>query len=130
MSIQEDSLHHLCPVKRLPLMVAQFIVGIAFLSVFGWAVKHRTKGDLDLGWANVIVDQLAGFPDSSRRQSNKALPGTFVPTPNGLNPSIIWKTMLTLTAYSNEDDGRTIAIRNLRSGEILHEWNVLRTPFQ
>ena len=108
-------------------MVAQFIVGIAFLSVFGWAVKHRTKGDLDLGWANVIVDQLAGFPDLFTKAIEQVgkLPGTFVPTPNGFESiNHLENDVLTLTAYSNEDDGRTIAIRNLRSGEILHEWNV------
>ena len=93
-------------------MVAQFIVGIAFLSVFGWAVKHRTKGDLDVGWANVIVDQLAGFLTSSQGNRTswqvawdvRAYPKWF----ESINH--LENDVLTLTAYSNEDDGRTIAI--------------------
>ena len=112
-------------------MVAQFIVGVAFLSVFGWAVKHRTRGDLDLGWANGIVDQLAGFPDHFVEavehvgNGQIGLPGTFVPTPDGFESiNQLEKDVLTLTAFTNEDDGRTIAVRNLRNGEFLYTWEV------
>ena len=43
-------------MNRLPLFFAQLVVALALLSAYGWAVKHRTKGDLNLGWANAVVD--------------------------------------------------------------------------
>ena len=71
-------------MNRLPLLFAQLVVVLALLSAYGWAVKHRTKGDLNLGWANTVVDQLSGFPDLFKKSVKEAqtLPQTFVPTPS------------------------------------------------
>ncbi len=59
-------------MNRLPLLVAQTVLVLAALSAFGWVVKHRTKGDLNLGWGNVVVDQLAGFPDLFKKSVKEA----------------------------------------------------------
>ena len=120
-------LHHLRTVNRLPLLMAQLVVVLALLSAYGWAVKHRTKGDLNLGWANPVVDQLSGFPDLFKKSVKEAqtLPQTFVPTPSDFEPvNRLVQDVLALTAYSNEDGGRNIDLRNLRNDDLLHRWVV------
>jgi len=120
-------LHHLRTVNRLPLLMAQLVVVLALLSAYGWAVKHRTKGDLNLGWANPVVDQLSGFPDLFKKSVKEAqtLPQTFVPTPSDFEPvNRLEQDVLALTAYSNEDGGRNIDLRNLRNDGLLHRWVV------
>ena len=120
-------LHHLRTVNRLPLLMAQLVVVLALLSAYGWAVKHRTKGDLNLGWANPMVDQLSGFPDLFKKSVKEAqtLPQTFVPTPSDFAPvNRLEQDVLALTAYSNEDGGRNIDLRNLRNDDLLHRWVV------
>ena len=97
------ALHHLRVVNRLPLFFARLVVVLALLSAYGWAVKHRTKGDLNLGWANAVVDQLSGFPDLFKQsvQEAQALPQTFVPTPGDFVPvQRLENNVLALTAYS------------------------------
>lgn len=120
-------LHHLRTVNRLPLLMAQLVVVLALLSAYGWAVKHRTKGDLNLGWANPVVDQLSGFPDLFKKSVKEAqtLPQTFVSTPSDFAPvNRLEQDVLALTAYSNEDGGRNIDLRNLRNDDLLHRWVV------
>ena len=118
---------HLRDVKRLPLILAQLVLILAVLSAYGWAVKHRTKGNLDLGWGNKVLDGMAGFPDLFKQSVKEVqtLPQTFVPTPSDFT-SINWLNddVLTLTAYSNEDGGRNIDLRNLRNDELMHRWVV------
>ena len=107
--------------------MAQLVVVLALLSAYGWAVKHRTKGDLNLGWANPVVDQLSGFPDLFKKSVKEAqtLPQTFVPTPSDFAPvNRLEQDVLALTAYSNEDGGRNIDLRNLRNDDLLHRWVV------
>ena len=107
--------------------MAQLVVVLALLSAYGWAVKHRTKGDLNLGWANPVVDQLSGFPDLFKKSVEEAqtLPQTFVPTPSDFEPvNRLEQDVLALTAYSNEDGGRNIDLRNLRNDGLLHRWVV------
>ncbi|OUU15659.1 MAG: hypothetical protein CBC05_10310 [Crocinitomicaceae bacterium TMED45] len=121
------ALHHLRVVDRLPLFFARLVIVLALLSAYGWAVKHRTKGDLNLGWANAVVDQLSGFPDLFKQsvQEAQALPQTFVPTPGDFVPvQRLENNVLALTAYSNEDGGRTIDLCNLRTGASRHQWVV------
>ena len=123
----DDFVPHLRDVKRLPLILAQLVLILAVLSAYGWAVKHRTKGNLDLGWGNKVLDGMAGFPDLFKQSVKEVqtLPQTFVPTPsdftsiNRLNADV-----LALTAYSNEDGGRNIDLRNLRNDELMHRWVV------
>ena len=69
-------------MNRIALALAQAIVALALLSAFGWVVKHRTKGDLNLGVANAWVDGLSGFPDRFQQsvEAVQTLPQTFVPT--------------------------------------------------
>jgi len=116
-------------VNRLPLLVAQTVLVLAALSAFGWVVKHRTKGDLNLGWGNVVVDQLAGFPDLFKKSVKEAqtLPQTYVPTPDGFDPiNRLTEDVLALSAYSNEDEDRNIDLWNLRTGDVVHRWTLRR----
>lgn len=116
-------------MNRLPLLVAQTVLVLAALSAFGWVVKHRTKGDLNLGWGNVVVDQLAGFPDLFTKSVKEAqtLPQTYVPTPDGFDPiNRLTEDVLALSAYSNEDEDRNIDLWNLRTGDVVHRWTLRR----
>ena len=103
----------------------QALVLLSVLSVFGWMSKHRAKKDRDFGVANGFVETLSGFPDLFKQsvEEVKTLPQTFVPTPEDFEPTnLLQDDLLTLTAYSNASEGRTLAVRNLRNNEALHEW--------
>lgn len=117
---------HLRNVKRLPLLVAQLVLALAFLSGFGWVVKHRTQGDLNLGFANALVDHLVGFPDLFQQSVTEVqgLPQTFIPTPAFTAINRLKDDVLTLSAYSNDRGGRSIDLTNLRTQEVLHRWEV------
>lgn len=116
-------------MNRLPLLVAQTVLVLAALSAFGWVVKHRTKGNLNLGWGNIVVDQLAGFPDLFKRsvKETQTLPQTYIPTPDGFEPiNRLTEDVLALSAYSNEDEDRNIDLWNLRTGDVMHRWRLRR----
>ena len=111
--------------KRSAKVFTQFIALLAVLAVFGWMSKHRAKGERDFGWANGFVDGLSGFPDAFKQSVKEVqkLPQTYVSTPSDFVPlNLLEEDVLTLTAYSNEEEGRQIAVRNLRNGEELHRW--------
>ena len=79
-------------------------MALALLSVFGWAVKHRTQGDLDLGRWNGPLEWLAGSPDlfQASLEEVQALPQTFVPTPEAWSPiHALEEDLWALSAYSN-----------------------------
>lgn len=108
-------------------LVTQLVAVLALLSVFGWMAKHRAKKDRDFGMLNGVVEALSGFPDQFKQsvEEVQTLPQTFVPTPPDFAPvNRLEDDVLTLTAYSDAQEGRTIAIRNLRDGEELHRWTV------
>ena len=108
-------------------LLTQIVALLAVLSVFGWMAKHRAKKDRDFGMLNGVVEALSGFPDQFKRsvEEVQTLPQTFVPTPDDFTPvNRLEDDILTLTAYSNDQDGRTIAVRNLRDGQELHRWTV------
>lgn len=102
-------------------------MALALLSVFGWAVKHRTQGELDLGRWNGPLEWLAGFPDlfQASVEEVQALPQTFVPTPEAWSPiHALEEDVWVLSAYSNAQGGRDIDLWNLRDGALDHRWTV------
>ncbi len=108
-------------------LVTQLVALTALLSVFGWMAQHRAKKDRDFGTLNSVVEALSGFPDMFKQsvEEVQTLPQTFVPTPADFAPvNRLEQDVLTLTAYSNAQDGRTIAVRNLRDGRELHRWTL------
>ena len=108
-------------------LLTQAMALLAVLSVFGWMAQHRAKKDRDFGGFNGVVEALSGFPDQFQRsvEEVQTLPQTFVPTPADFTPvNRLEEDVLTLTVYSNDADGRTMAVRNLRDGEVLHSWTL------
>ena len=108
-------------------LLTQAFALLAVLSVFGWMVQHRVRKDRDFGVLNGVVEFLAGFPDRFKQsvEEVQTLPQTFVPTSDDFNTvNLLEEDILTLTAYSNADEGRTIAVRNLHDGQELHQWTV------
>ena len=114
-------------MNRIALALAQAIVAIALLSGFGWVVKHRTKGDLNLGVANAWVDGLSGFrPLSAKRGSRPNLASDVCSHARRLvTHQPLDEDVWALTAHSNEQSGRTFRLQNLRDGQVEHTW---RTP--
>ena len=108
-------------------LLTQAVALLAVLSAFGWMAKHRAKKDRDFGAFNGVVELLSGFPDQFKEsvEEVQTLPQTFVPTPADFAPvNRLEEDVLTLTAFSDAEDGRTIAVRNLRDGQELHWWTV------
>ena len=120
---------HLRIVNRILIFIAQLVSVLALLSAFGWVVKHRTKGDLNLGWANAVVDNMAGFPDLFKKSVEEVqkLPPTFLPTPPDFEPINRLSTdVLALSTYTNEANDRNMDLWNLKNGEVLHRWHLLQ----
>ena len=108
-------------------LITQAFALLAVLSIFGWMVQHRVRKDRDFGVLNGVVEFLAVFPDRFKQsvEEVQTLPQTFIQTPPDFVPVHgLEEDVLVLTAYSDDRDGRTIAVRNLRNGEELHEWSV------
>ena len=108
-------------------LLTQAVALLAVLSAFGWMAKHRAKKDRDFGAFNEVVELLSGFPDQFSQSVDEVqtLPQTFVPTPAEFSPvNRLEEDILTLTAFSDAQDGRTIAVRNLRDGQELHRWTI------
>jgi len=106
-------------------LLTQAVALMAVLSVFGWMAQHRAKKDRDFGSLNGVVELLSGFPDRFKESvvEVQTLPQTFVKTPEEFDRvNRLEEDVLTLTAYSNPEGGRTIAVRNLRNGKELHQW--------
>ncbi len=108
-------------------LLTQAFALMAVLSVFGWMVQHRVRKDRDFGALNGVVEFLAGFPDRFKQsvEEVQTLPQTFIKTPPDFVPVHgLEEDVLVLTAYSDDRDGRTIAVRNLRNGEELYQWQL------
>jgi hypothetical protein len=114
-------------VNRILPLFAQAVVFVALLSAFGWAAKHRAKGDRDFGWFNPVVDHLSGFPDLFQQsvQEVQSLPQTFIPTPSDFRAeNRLTQDVWALSAYSNEEGGRTLDLWNLKDGQRRHAWHL------
>lgn len=107
---------------------ASAVIVLFVLSIFGWTVKHITKGDKQ--YSSIIsepIKALIDFPDLFKAtvKEVKTLPETFVKTPENFNTinnlEIDVKALIT---YSTSDTKRTIELRNLKDGKILHQWKV------
>jgi len=106
---------------------AKIILGLAFLSLFGWMVKHITKGDKDYGFLNTPIKELAGFPDLFEQsvEEVKGLPGTFIKTPKKFKAINTLQTdVKALIPYSNAEKNRTIDLYNFRTEKAEHQWHV------
>ncbi len=114
-------------MQKVIFFLAKLILFIAFLSVFGWMVKHVTKGDKNFGFLNKPLKELSGFPDLFKQSVKevKGLPGTFLKTIKGYESvnklSVDAKALI---AYSNEDKNRTIDLYNFRTERSEHQWYV------
>lgn len=103
------------------------------LSVFGWLVKHQAQGDPLLGDSfgkglNTFVSFLDLFEKSV--EEVKKLPETFVPTPADFEPiNKLEDDLFALVSLSNPKEGRTVEIRNLKTDESLHRWDIAN-PYQ
>lgn len=107
---------------------ATTVIILFILSIFGWTVKHITKGDKQ--YSSFIAEPikaLIDFPDMFKQlvKEVKKLPDTFVKTPHDLNAFNNLETDVNaLITYSTSDSKRTIELRNLKNDESLYRWKV------
>ena len=120
-------------MKRILTSLAVVVVILFCLSSFGWVVKHVTRGDKDFGrFINKTTDTFVSFLDLFEQSVEEVqkLPETFVPTPPDFEPvNDLRYDLFVLVSYSNENNGRTVEVRNLRNDEVLHHWDI-ENPFQ
>lgn len=103
------------------------VICLFTLSIFGWISVHLSKGDKKFGILNEPVKFMYSFPDmfneSVEEAKTFALPKTFVKTPNDFQPiNKLESNLFALTAYSDTNNSRTVAIINLKNNEIDHKW--------
>lgn len=117
-------------MKRLITFIAKTVVVLCLLSVFGWMVKHVTKGDKKFGVLTKPIKELSSFPDLFAQSAKEvaSLPGTFVKTPNNFNSiNLLEKDLMILTSYTNESNERTVELKNLKDGKVSHKWEIQNT---
>ena len=120
-------------MKKILPSLAVIVIILFTLSVFGWMVKHVTKGDRNFGsFINKGLDTFVSFLDLFEQSVEEVqkLPETFVPTPEDFQPvNKLEEDLIVLVSYSNEDKDRTVELRNLRNDESIHQWKI-DNPFQ
>lgn len=110
------------------------VISLFLLSLFGWMSIHVSKGDKDFGFLTAPVKYMVSFPDlfteSVEEVKTRALPKTFVPTPEDFKPvNKLSGDCVILTTYSDTSDSRTIALLNLKNDSTLYKWTV-NNPFK
>ena len=115
-------------MQKIIKYFATTVIVLFILSIFGWTVKHMTKGDKEYTAAiSEPIKLLIDFPDLFKASVKevKTLPETFVKTPEGFNSiNNLEIDVNALITYSNSDTKRTIELRNLKNDESLYKWNV------
>lgn len=117
-------------IRKIPLFLANTVVFLTILCLFGWLVRETTKGKQ---WVPHNVSRSVSFfttlPDRlvKAKAAVERLPLVYVPSPEKFEPiNKLEEDVKVLISYANADWKRTIAIKNLRTGEELKTWNVNR----
>ena len=117
-------------LRKIPVYLANVVILLTLLSLFGWMVRETTKGKQ---WVPHQVSRSITFfttlPDRLMvaKAAVERLPLVFVPSPENFEPiNELEEDVKVLTSYANANWKRTIAIINLRTGEELKTWSVDR----
>jgi hypothetical protein len=117
-------------LRKLPLFLANVIIGLTFLVLFGWIVRESTKGKQ---WIPHNVSRSITFfttlPDRLiiAKEAVERLPLVYVPSPENFEPvNTLDEDVNVLISYADANWKRTIAIKNLRTGEELKTWHIDR----
>lgn len=113
-------------MTKLIRAFAYLVLFVFGLSIYGWMVKHQSKGSKDFGPSvNFVLRTLSEFPDlfSQAVEETQNLPHTFIKTPENFErinrlDEDIWALM----TYTSEGNQRTVEVRNLRNDEIRQSW--------
>jgi len=117
-------------LRKLPLFLANVIIGLTFLVLFGWIVRESTNGKQ---WIPHNVSRSITFfttlPDRLiiAKEAVERLPLVYVPSPENFEPvNTLDEDVNVLISYADANWKRTIAIKNLRTGEELKTWHIDR----
>lgn len=117
-------------LRKLPLFFANVIIGLTFLVLFGWIVRESTKGKQ---WIPHNVSRSITFfttlPERLiiAKEAVERLPLVYVPSPENFEPvNTLDEDVNVLISYADANWKRTIAIKNLRTGEELKTWHIDR----
>lgn len=117
-------------LRKLPLFLANVIIGLTFLVLFGWIVRESTKGKQ---WIPHNVSRSITFfttlPERLiiAKEAVERLPLVYVPSPENFEPvNTLDEDVNVLISYADANWKRTIAIKNLRTGEELKTWHIDR----
>ncbi len=114
-------------MKKLISFFAKTVLFIAFLSGFGWMVKHNVKGDRGFGILDNAIRELYNFPDLFVQSAKEvtSLPGTFVKTPANFEKiNSLENDIQILTSYTNSKNERTVELKNLKNDEVMYSWEI------
>jgi len=115
-------------MRKIPVYLATTIVVLTLLSLFGWGVKRVVKGTAGLpSGVQKMALEFVSWPDLLQKAKTEIteVPKTFVKTPDNFNPvNTLDRNVKLLTSYHNENDGRTIALINLKDGSTYKTWEV------
>lgn len=117
-------------MNKFILRFSYLIVFLVALSAFGWVVKHSVKGDKNFGpkVTNGVVDFVSFFDLFSQTVKEvQNLPETFVKTPDDFTPiNNLEEDVWGLVTYSDEDNYRTVELRNFRNDSVAKQWQITK----
>jgi hypothetical protein len=114
-------------MKRFINIFSVIVISLFALSVFGWMSVHISKGDKQFGVLNEPVEFMYSFLDQFQKtvKEVKKKSPTFLKTEKKHKPiNQLDFDLKLLTTYSESDNKRAVAIRNLRNDEINYKWSI------
>lgn len=114
-------------MKKLVKALAIGVLSLAILSLFSWISIQVSKQDKEFGILTKPIKYLYTFPDlfveSVEEVKTLGLPPTFLKTPEGFVPiNELENDLIVLTAYSDTNNSRSVALINLRNDSLLYKW--------
>ncbi len=103
------------------------VISLFTLSIFGWMSFHISKGDKEFGFLTKPIEFMYSFPDMFSKSVEDvktfALPKTFIKTsPDFVSINKLESDLIVLTAYSDTNNSRTVALVNLKNDSIIYKW--------
>ncbi len=117
-------------MKKIISIFSTVVICLFFLSLFGWMSVHTHKGDKNFGFLNKPIKFMYSFLDQFGEsvEEVKKMSPTFLPIWSEVKPiNELSYDVNVLTAFSEDDLTRTVAILNLRNDSIVYKWNISET---
>ena len=114
-------------MERIIKYITKIVIALFCLSLFASVIQHVALGGMRYGLFTESIRLFSSFPGyfkEALREVNSA-PKTFLKTPENLESIIsLDQDVIALYSFTNEQNGRSIKLVNLRDDEEVFKWNL------